>query len=91
MLSYAIWGLVSLVAASWLFAASIIMLRRDKVFNPLTLAPYVVSGVLLLWWAAVSLLHVLQVDLPWLVDLALLLLFLVHAVLLTVGVWRSVR
>ncbi len=91
MLSYAIWGLVSLVAASWLFAAAIIILCRDKVFKPLTLAPYVVSGVLLFWWATVSLLRVLQVDLPWLVDFALLLLFLVHSVLLIVGVWRNVR
>ncbi len=91
MLSYAIWGAVSLVAASWLFAAAIIMLCRDKVFNPLTLAPYVLSGGLLLWWATVSLLHVLQVDLPWLADFALLLMFFVHSVLLILGVWRSVR
>lgn len=91
MLSYAIWGVVSLVAASWLLAATIIMLCRDKVFKPLTLAPYFVSGVLLFWWATVSLLHVLQVDLPWLADLALLLLFFIHAALLIVGVWRSVR
>lgn len=91
MLSYAIWGLVSLVAASWFFAAAIILLCHDKVFNPLTLAPYTVSAALLFWWATVSLLHVLQIDLPWPVDLTLLLLFLVHAVLLIVGVWRSVR
>lgn len=91
MLSYAIWGVVSLVAASWLFAAAIIMLCRDKVFKPLTLTPYVLSGGLLFWWATVSILRVLQVDLPWWGDFALLLLFLVHSVLLIVGVWRSVR
>lgn len=91
MLSYMFWGIVSLVAASWLFSAAVILLCRGKVFQPFTLAPYLLGGSLLLWWAAVSLLHLLQIDLLWQADLALFFLILVHSVMLAVGVWRNVR